>query len=78
MRKNWLTTAGGIITLFAGIPPALGAAHVAMPGWLYMVCIMCGVIGPGIIGIGAKGQDEHSTTAEVNQATIVKTTESPK
>jgi hypothetical protein len=68
MKKNWLTTVGGIMALFGAIPIALGTAGVHMPSWLYIVCISCSVIGPGIVGIAAKGQDEHSTAAQVAQS----------
>jgi hypothetical protein len=69
MRKNWLTTAGGIISLLGGVPIALGTAGVHMPNWLYIICISGTVIGPGLIGLAAKGQDEHSTTDQVQQST---------
>jgi hypothetical protein len=71
MRKNWLTTIGGIMALMGGIPIALGSAHVAMPPWFYLLCISCGVIGPGIIGIAAKGQDEQTKPNQVEIAQIV-------
>jgi hypothetical protein len=70
MRKNWLTTIGGIMALMGGIPIALGSAHVAMPPWFYLLCISCGVIGPGIIGIAAKGQDEQQKPNQVEIAQI--------
>lgn len=56
------------MALFGAIPIALGTAHVAMPSWFYVVCISFGVIGPGIVGISAKGQDEHSTSDQVTKA----------
>lgn len=68
MRKNWLTTIGGIMALMGGIPIALGSAHVAMPPWFYLLCISCAVIGPGIVGIAAKGQDEQSKPSQVEIA----------
>lgn len=58
MRKNWLTTVGGIMSGFLLIPPALGTAHVSMPSWLYVICIFVGTLGPVVIGVAAKGQDE--------------------
>jgi hypothetical protein len=57
-RSNLLTTIGGILSLLGGIPIALGTAGVKMPSWLYIVCISGTVIGGGITGIAAKGQDE--------------------
>jgi hypothetical protein len=72
MRKNWFTTVGGIIGLFSGLPTVWGNAvkdgmmHTPMPGWLYVICMFCLPLSLGIIGFGAKGQDEHSTPAQVN------------
>jgi hypothetical protein len=77
-RSNLLTTIGGIMALFASIPVALGMAHVAMPGWFYATCVTLGVLGPGIVGLAAKGQDEHSTDVQVQQATEVKKVEQEK
>jgi hypothetical protein len=47
MKKNWLTTAGGIMALFGAIPIALGTAGVHMPSWPYIICISFGVIWTG-------------------------------
>jgi hypothetical protein len=71
MKKNWLTTVGGVMALFGAIPIALGTAGVHMPRWLYVVCISLSVLGPGIVGIAAKGQDEHSTPTQVAQSGVV-------
>jgi len=70
MRKNWLTTIGGIMAGFGVIPIALGAAKVAMPSWLYVICICFAALGPVIVGVAAKGQDEHSTVSQVQASTI--------
>jgi hypothetical protein len=70
MRKNWLTTVGGIMAGFGVIPIALGTAHVAMPSWLYVLCICFGAMGPVVIGVAAKGQDQHSTTTQVLASTV--------
>jgi hypothetical protein len=68
MRKNWLTTVGGIMSGFLLVPEAIGAAGHPMPGWLYTICIFVGTLGPVVIGVGAKGQDEHSTVEQVQKA----------
>jgi hypothetical protein len=68
MRTNLLTTIGGIMALFGAIPIALGTAGIHMPNWLYVLCISFGVLGPGIVGISAKGQDVHSTADQVEKA----------
>ncbi len=72
MRTNVLTTIGGIMSGFLLIPTALGTAKVAMPGWLYLTCIVVGTLGPVVIGVAAKGQDEHSTKKQVEDATAKK------
>jgi len=73
--KNWrssnLATIGGIMAGFAGIPIAWGAAinaHIIstsyqMPGWFFLLCVSLGVLGPVVIGVAAKGQDDHATPA---------------
>lgn len=77
MRKNWLTTVGGIMALFTALPPAMGQANMHAPNWLNLSCFIIGTLGMGIIGFAAKGADEHSTPAQVNQAGIVQQTEKP-
>jgi hypothetical protein len=68
MRKNWLTTVGGIMAAFGTIPIALGTAHVRMPAWLYMVCISLAALGPAVIGVAAKGQDEPAELPKTDDA----------
>jgi len=65
MRKNWFTTVGGIMAGFGLVPIALGTSHVKMPDWMYIVCVFMATLGPVVIGVGAKGQDEHSTPDQV-------------
>jgi len=77
MRKNWFTTIGGIMAGFGVVPIAFGTAHVALPAWLYVACIFLAAMGPVIIGVGAKGQDEHSTITQVEQSTVAKTPVAP-
>ncbi len=76
IRKNWFVTVGGIIGLFSGLPTVWGTAvrdhmmSTPMPGWLYVLCMFSIPLSIGIIGIGAKGQDEHSTFQEVEKSSI--------
>lgn len=70
MRKNLFTTIGGIMSGFALIPISVGTAGKHMPDWLYLACLFIGTMGPVIIGVGAKGQDEHSDAAQVQQSTV--------
>jgi hypothetical protein len=75
VRKNWFVTSGGAIGLLSGLPILWGTAikdgymHVQMPGWLYLICICAVPISLFVIGLGAKGQAEHSTTDQIQQAT---------
>jgi len=76
MRKNWLTTLGGGIGLFSGLPIIWGTAvkdgmmHTPMPGLLYVFCMFSLPLSLGIIGLAAKGQDEHSTFNEVEKSSV--------
>lgn len=67
-RTSTLTTIGGIMSGFLLIPEALGTAHVHMPSWLYILCLFIGTLGPVVIGVGAKGVDDHSTLDQVQKA----------
>lgn len=84
MRKNWFVSVGGFIGLFSGLPVLWGTAvkdgymHAQMPGWLYLVCICAAPLSIFIIGLGAKGQDEHSTPAQVQQAQLQKDAQAAK
>lgn len=75
MRKNWFTTIGGIMGGFGLIPIAVGTAarelpnaHIMMPGWMYLVCIILAAMSPIVIGVGAKGQDEHPSEDQIRKA----------
>ena len=72
MKKNWLTTVGGIMALFLALPTVLGASHLAIPNWMNIAFVIIGTLGGGIVGIAAKGQDEHSTVQQVENATATK------
>lgn len=67
-KTNLLTTIGGIMAGFGVVPIAFGTAKIALPSWLYILCIFLAAMGPVLIGVSAKGQDEHSTLDEVKQS----------
>ena len=70
MRKNWLMTVGGIMGAFGfAAPPAMGQANLHAPNWLNLTCFLMGSLGLAIVGTAGKGQDEHSTASQVEQAT---------
>ena len=70
MKKNWLTTVGGIMAGMTGVPVILGVSHIAIPNWLNVALFVIGAIGTVVTGVAAKGQDEHSVQAQVQAATI--------
>jgi hypothetical protein len=72
MRKNWLTTVGGIMGGCLGVPLIVAQAGYRLPGWLALTFVCIGAVGGVIVGVAAKGQDEHSTSAEVQAADIEK------
>lgn len=45
MKKNWLTTAGGIMAGFSGIPVLAGVSHIAIPNWINVACFIVGAVG---------------------------------
>jgi uncharacterized YccA/Bax inhibitor family protein len=68
MFKNWVTTVGGVMAGLGTLPLVVSASHVAFPLWwnyfqfpLYLV----GAIGTIILGLAAKGADQHSTATQV-------------
>ena len=71
MKKNYMTTIGGIMALFIGLPTVLGASHLSVPNWMNVAFIIIGTLGGGVIGLAAKGQDEHSDADEVAKATVI-------
>lgn len=68
MKSNLVTTIGGIMAGMAGFPVLLGTAHLAVPNWLNVALFLIGATGTVIIGVAAKGQDEHSTATQVDAA----------
>lgn len=66
MRKNWMTTLGGVMAGLGTLPLLATASHMALPLW-WNACqfplFLVGAIGTIIIGVAAKGQDEHSSPA---------------
>lgn len=68
MRKNWMTTVGGVLAGLGTLPLLVTASHVAFPLWwndLQFPLLLTGMVGTILMGLAAKGQDEHSTPAQV-------------
>jgi len=61
---------GTILAAFGTIPVAFGAAKIPLPNWFYAICVIFGVLGPVLIGLGAKSKDMHSTQDQIQQATM--------
>jgi hypothetical protein len=78
MFKNWFTTLAGIMAGLGTLPLMVTASHVAFPLWwnsCQFPLYLCGMIGTIMLGMAAKGQDEHSTAQQVAVATEKKTVE---
>lgn len=72
MRKNWLTTLGGVMVGLGTLPMLVTASHAAFPLWwnsCQFPLVLVGLIGGILLGIAAKGQDEHSTVQQVQAST---------
>jgi hypothetical protein len=71
LRKNWMTTLGGVLAGLGTLPLLVTASHVAFPLWwndVQFPLFLCGAAGTIIMGLAAKGQDEHSTPAQMQAA----------
>lgn len=78
MKKNWLTTVGGLMTALGGVPLLVATSGYTPPSWwqhLVFPLILIGILGAVITGWAAKGADEHSDQSQVNTATVVKKVE---
>jgi hypothetical protein len=73
MFKNWFTTLAGIMAGLGTLPMMAGASHVAIPLWwnnCQFPLILVGAIGVIMLGVAAKGADEHSTQNEVAVSSV--------
>jgi len=57
---------------FLAIPIGAQQMGYAMPQKLALAFILIGLIGGVVTGVAAKGQDEHSTESQVENATVQK------
>lgn len=71
MKKNWLTTLGGIMAGCGTLPMIISQSGYHVPNWLGLTLVLLGGLGLVVMGVAAKGQDEHSTAQEVHTATVV-------
>jgi hypothetical protein len=75
MRKNWLTTTAGIMAALGTVPVLIAQSGAHLPAWwgtAAFVFVLIGTIGVVLLGVAAKGQDEHSTADQVQLSTIEK------
>ena len=73
MRKNWLTTVAGIMAALGSVPILVATSGFTPPTWWAKIAfpfILIGIIGTALLGFAAKGEDEHSTAAQVAQSTL--------
>lgn len=77
MKKNWMTSLAGIMVGLGQIPLGLQYAHLpfALPLWwnaaqfpLWLV----GTVGGVLVGVAAKGQDEHSSIPQIQASSLQK------
>lgn len=73
--KNWVPTLGGYLTALGSVPVIAGtianqfpSIPLHIPGRIYGLCILMGALGVPMIGLSAKGKDEHSTVDQVQQS----------
>ena len=74
-KSSLLVTIAGIMAGLGGIPVLVAAAGVAPPSWWTHVTfplVLIGIVGMVLTGVAAKGQDDHSTAAQIKTATIEK------
>lgn len=76
-KTNLLMKISGIMTALGSIPIIVGTIaqqtgiHIQIPNRVYAICVFIGAIGVPLGIASAKGQDEHSTVDQVQQATQV-------
>ncbi len=71
-RKNWITTLGGIMAGLGTLPMLVTASRVAFPLWWNSVqfpLVLTGMLGTILLGVAAKGADEHSTLPQMEAST---------
>jgi hypothetical protein len=73
MRTNLVVTIAGIMAALGGVPVAVATLVKTTPSWWTPVAFpltLVGIIGVALLGWAAKGQDVHSTSAQVATSTI--------
>ena len=73
MYKNWVTTLGGIMAGLGTIPMLVTASHIGFPLWwndCQFPLYLTGFLGTVLLGLAAKGADQHSTPAQIQAADL--------
>lgn len=71
-KSSLLVTIAGIMAALGAVPVLVATAGVTPPNWwahLAFPFVLIGIVGTVLLGFAAKGQDEHSTEAQVAEAT---------
>lgn len=69
MLKNWVTSVAGVMIGVGGFPLALSTMGYHVNQTVSLVMVIAGLLGGVLLGVSAKGQDEHSTSEQVQKAT---------
>lgn len=70
-----MTTLGGILAGLGTLPLLATASRISFPNYwndLQFPLFLCGAIGTIVLGVAAKGVDDHSTAPQMQAATIQK------
>jgi uncharacterized membrane protein (Fun14 family) len=76
--KNWVTTVAGLMSSIGGFPVALAALGYHINQTFSLVMAVIGLLGLALMGLAAKGADQHSIQSQIDAATAtVKATTAP-
>jgi hypothetical protein len=78
MYKNWVPTVAGLMAAVGGFPVALMQSGYHLNPTFSLVMAIIGLFGIALLGRAAKGQDQHSTQAQVTASTAVVVATTPR
>ena len=69
MFKNWVTTVAGVMAAVGSFPLTLATLGYQINHTFSLVMAVIGLLGLALLGVAAKGADQHSTTAQAAAST---------